>query len=317
MPVGRLQRCGVPVTSGKRSVTVRCGVASWGALAGLRRSGHACSEGRSAAEAGSPVSGRFIRLQSGRAAGLRGSWHIGGVDNEELAAIFEADQADRRSGAFDAEPEGVMERDRLRRARVEELLGQGVVASGADHFHAAMVFQHGSSLSSFRRAHELASRGRDLGDKRAAWLAAASLDRWLTTLGKPQRFGTQFQPIGGRWQLMPVDPATTDEERAAWNVPTLAENLERAERMTAENPPTGSSMPSPDDVVGVMVTREQLAAEQTLPVETPWSDEPVMVSMIGLAEIDGLVMLRIDGAGKDGADLWLRVMVAGVEPDTL
>jgi hypothetical protein len=47
--------------------------------------------------------------------------------------------------------------------------------------------------------------------------------------GKPQRFGTQYFAMGGDlpglWQ---VDPATTDEERAEWDVPPLHEALDRA-----------------------------------------------------------------------------------------
>ena len=217
-----------------------------------------------AAEVHRPADGSF-GSSSGTAAGSPGSprsWHIGRVANKELAEIFETDQADRRGGAFANDPQGVMERDRLRRARVEALVEEGRVVSGADYFYAAMVFQHGSSLDSFRKAHEFASRARDLGDGRAAWLAAASLDRWLTTLGRPQRFGTQFQAIGGRWRLLPVDPETTDEERAAWNVPPLAENLKRADQMTVESPPIDLGMPSTADVVTLMVTREQLAAEE-------------------------------------------------------
>lgn len=132
--------------------------------------------------------------------------------------------------------------------------------------------------------------------------------------GEAATFGTQFQAVGGRWQLFPVDPETTDKERAAWNVPTLAENLERADRMTLESPPTDLRMPSPTDLVRLMVTRKQLVAGEPLPLEVAWSDEPLMVPIVGLAEIDGLVMLKLDGAGKDRSDLWLQITVdAGLD----
>lgn len=49
----------------------------------------------------------------------------------------------------------------------------------------------------------------------------------------------------------------------------------------------------------------------------PWSDESVMVPIVGLAEIDGVVLLKIDGAGRDQSDLWLRVIVADVGLDLL
>ncbi len=66
----------------------------------------------------------------------------------------------------------------------------------------------------------------------ARWLAAAAKDRGLMRLGLPQRYGTQYNIADdGAWILWDVDPSTTDEERAAWNVPTLAENRARGERM--------------------------------------------------------------------------------------
>jgi hypothetical protein len=50
--------------------------------------------------------------------------------------------------------------------------------------------------------------------------------------GRPQRYGTQFVPYGVRHRLWDVEPATTDEERAAWAVPPLAEQLRRADELT-------------------------------------------------------------------------------------
>ena len=158
-------------------------------------------------------------------------------DNQELREIYDADQGDRRSRAFDTEPEAVMARDHARRVRVGELLDASGVVSGADHFHAAMVLQHGGSLESFRSAHELSAAARRLGDARGTWLAAAALDRWLTSQGRQQHYGTQYQPVAGRWELLTVDPRTTDAERSTWNVPSLHDALARADRMNAEHPP--------------------------------------------------------------------------------
>ena len=64
------------------------------------------------------------------------------------------------------------------------------------------------------------------------WLAAASKDRELTREGKPQLYGTQFRDIGNGMELYPVDPSITDEERARWNVPPLADAKQRAAQMT-------------------------------------------------------------------------------------
>jgi hypothetical protein len=154
--------------------------------------------------------------------------------NVELAALYAADQQDRR-GDIDwtlDEP-----RDRERRRRVEELIEEGALATGEDYFHAAMVFQHGGSYRHFWRAHQLAKTATDLGCERARGRAAAAYDRWLMKQGKPQKYGIQFQGYEGRWQLWKVDPDTTDDERAEWNVPPLATTIERLDHMNAERPP--------------------------------------------------------------------------------
>jgi glycine/D-amino acid oxidase-like deaminating enzyme len=83
--------------------------------------------------------------------------------NLELQAICDADQEDRQTQRW----EGMVERDRVRRERVEELLATGVVQDGPDCFHAALVFQHGQTLDDFSRATELAKRATELGFERA------------------------------------------------------------------------------------------------------------------------------------------------------
>jgi len=152
--------------------------------------------------------------------------------NAELRGIFEADQADRRS---DLGPD-VASRDRERRRWVLELLAAGQVVDGPDHYHAAMVFQHGGPRESYRRAREMALRAAELGHRPARWLAAAALDRLLVHEGRPQRYGTQYRVRNGEWLLVEVDPATTDEERGEWDVPPLAEALARAKGVAPPDP---------------------------------------------------------------------------------
>jgi hypothetical protein len=57
--------------------------------------------------------------------------------------------------------------------------------------------------------------------------------------GKPQKYGTQYRAESGRGMLYEVDPRTTAEERAEWNVPPLDAARARAEKLTRENPPGG------------------------------------------------------------------------------
>jgi hypothetical protein len=153
--------------------------------------------------------------------------------NDELRALYRQDQADRRHGL----PSDIEARDERRRRRVEELVAADALRTAEDWFHAAMVFQHGSRREHYRRAHELARRAADLGDRRATWLAAAAYDRWLMVAGLPQKYGTQYRADGDRWVLWEVDPTTTDQERAAWDVPPLAEARRQAEDMSRRFPP--------------------------------------------------------------------------------
>lgn len=112
--------------------------------------------------------------------------------NAELYQLFEQDQLDRQ-GQIDWKL--VSPRDEQRRARVAAILDRAEAKVSADYFHAAMVFQHGSKPEDFARAHELASKAAELdpSNRQAKWLAAASKDRHLQSLGKPQIYGTQFR----------------------------------------------------------------------------------------------------------------------------
>lgn len=155
--------------------------------------------------------------------------------NGELADLYTADQADRAGaiGAIDWKVVGP--RDEARRQRVDAILAAGGAKVAADYYHAAMVYQHGSALAEIQRAHELAVKAvsLDATNDAAKWLAAAAEDRALMYQQQPQKYGTQFQKQQGTWVVWQVDPSITDEQRAAWNVPPLAEAHARAAQMNA------------------------------------------------------------------------------------
>jgi hypothetical protein len=155
--------------------------------------------------------------------------------NGELLDLFEADQGDRTGGHGAIDWKVVGPRDEARRKRVDEIVAAGGAKVADDYYHAAMVYQHGSTILEIKRANELALKAVALdGDHpRARWLAAASEDRALMYDKKPQKYGTQFHKQGDVWELWEVDPAITDEERAKWNVPPLAAAKARAVQMNA------------------------------------------------------------------------------------
>lgn len=147
-------------------------------------------------------------------------------DNEELRALCAEDLDDARTFRGDE----AFVASQARRGRVEELIAAGALATAADYYHAARVLQHGERLAHWWRAHELARTAAALGHPQARYQAAAALDRWLMRGGRPQKYGTNSVIDGDRWRVWDHDPATTDAERAAWDVPPLAELLARGAR---------------------------------------------------------------------------------------
>lgn len=112
--------------------------------------------------------------------------------NPALAALFNADQA-ARAGGPNIDWSIVNVEDRTRREETRRLLEAGQVASADDFYHAAFIFQHGDVADDYLLAHALAVTAIAKGRADAAWIAAASLDRYLQNIGRAQIYGTQFQ----------------------------------------------------------------------------------------------------------------------------
>lgn len=162
--------------------------------------------------------------------------------SEELALLFAEDQADRRPGEGKQIDWSVVDpRDKARQARVKELYGAGRLQTGEDHYHAAMVLQHSEIPEDFLLAHHFSVVAIGKGHEKAKWLAAASLDRFLMKIGRPQQFATQYNkenPTDPKdpWRLYNVGPEVNDALRAAFNVPPLAVAREREAQLNQKMP---------------------------------------------------------------------------------
>ncbi len=158
--------------------------------------------------------------------------------NPELLQLFRADQAGREQHpAFDSpEYHALFAADARRRQRVLEIVDAGQAITPPDYYYAALVLHHGGNLPEVWRAHTLANAAAAQGYRPARWLTAASLDRWLMMQGRPQKYGTQIVPDGERQRVWDVDPATTDAERAAWDVRPLSRQHTRAAELTRTQP---------------------------------------------------------------------------------
>ncbi|MDT4952083.1 MAG: hypothetical protein QOJ02_221 [Acidobacteriota bacterium] len=148
-------------------------------------------------------------------------------DNEEAKRLCDEDQADRTP------PQGkeidwakVGPRDKARLKRVKEIYMQNLLQTANDYDCAATVLQHGDVPEDFLLAHEFwvvaISKGKT--DKDTLAMAAASEDRFLVNIGRPQRFGTQLHSEnGGPILLYPVDAGVSDDLRRLMGGHSLAE----------------------------------------------------------------------------------------------
>lgn len=151
-------------------------------------------------------------------------------DNGELVQLYNDDQGDRRpedGGAID--PAVLVPRDRTREARVKALYEGGEIRTGKDYYRAAMILQHAGKAEDHLLAHEFCIVALAKGERRARWLAAATEDRFLMKVGRPQRFGTQYHSanLNDPAKLHEVEAGVTDRLRKELGVPTLGEARRR------------------------------------------------------------------------------------------
>ena len=147
---------------------------------------------------------------------------------ERVGELFTEDQAARSADTVDWAT--VAKEDEARRAEVLQYLVEGKVTSAPTLVEASFIFQHGDCPAHYQLANRLAEQAVELGNADARWIYAATLDRYLRSVGEKQKFGTQYTSSDGcTFTLEPYDPDTTDKQRAEYDVPPLAEALARAE----------------------------------------------------------------------------------------
>jgi len=144
--------------------------------------------------------------------------------NPDMASIYEDDQKVRQDG-FAARPDwdAIEKADRVRRERVAALLAAGALHTADDYRKAAFVFQHGDRPDDYLLAHTLALIAVARGDQGAAWIAAATLDRYLQSVRQPQIYGTQFVGAGPGTTQQPYNQQLiSDALRTELGVPARA-----------------------------------------------------------------------------------------------
>jgi hypothetical protein len=117
--------------------------------------------------------------------------------SEKLAYAYKTDQADRMTvraylGMF---KDNMVERDSIRLEQANQLYRDNLISLPMDKFYAAFIFHHSKQSSFFQIAQELAGEAASVSELKdnyvVQWLAKATYDRWMVSLGKPQKYGTQ------------------------------------------------------------------------------------------------------------------------------
>jgi hypothetical protein len=94
----------------------------------------------------------------------------------------------------------INKRDADRREAARKLLASGN-NTGEDLYYAAFIFQHGQDPNDYLFAHILATEAMARGYDKAIWISAATLDRYLQSIGQKQVFGTQYLDEKYAWYL--------------------------------------------------------------------------------------------------------------------
>jgi len=150
--------------------------------------------------------------------------------------MFEEDQKARLEGNINWKV--LIKQDSVRRVKVFELIEKKKVVTSNDYYHAAIIFQHGTDSISYRMAWNYSKRAFsiDTTNHNARWLSAASFDRYLLSIGKPQIYGTQFMIRENKWYLRDFDTTKiTDAERILYGARTLSEIKEFLRKKNGEN----------------------------------------------------------------------------------
>lgn len=112
--------------------------------------------------------------------------------SRELQQLAKDDQKDQNDPRWDeANDREFSLRQKERRDRVVEILQAGMLADMHDWSHATLLLQHGQSADDFLLAHVLSIPPAGAGEPLGKFLCAATLDRFLHTIGRAQIFTTQ------------------------------------------------------------------------------------------------------------------------------
>ncbi|HUC52979.1 MAG TPA: hypothetical protein VMR90_02975 [Candidatus Cybelea sp.] len=176
--------------------------------------------------------------------------------SDAIHQLFAEDGEDAGNGISKFSEEQLTARGNARREKVRALLAAGELKTGEDFHEAAFIFQHRNNPEDYLFAHVLAMEAVVKGSDEAKWIEAATMDRYLQSIGQPQVFGTQYPldpnlphqshpPAGsqaafrsGRTLAPYNEQFLPDSARLDFCVPALAQQKENLAMFNAGKRPT-------------------------------------------------------------------------------
>jgi hypothetical protein len=159
--------------------------------------------------------------------------------SRELKELYASDQKDQNDESWNEGTGAEFDRrQKVRRDRVMEIIEAGMLADLADWTCAAMLLQHGESADDFLLAHVLSIPCGISDEAFGRFMSAATLDRFLHTVGRAQIFTTQsgapdpsvYAPVE------PFDDSMHQTLRALFNLPPLPEKKEKEKEKNGKGP---------------------------------------------------------------------------------
>jgi energy-coupling factor transporter transmembrane protein EcfT len=119
-----------------------------------------------------------------------------GSVSEKLEYAYETDQKDRKQvKSFVDYFSLLVPKDTKRLQQVKDIYKEDVIVKPIDKFYSAFVYHHSNNSKDYEIASKLATEAAEsdqLKDNyQVQWLRKAAYDRWMLSLGKPEKYNTQ------------------------------------------------------------------------------------------------------------------------------
>lgn len=116
--------------------------------------------------------------------------------SKNLEYAYKTDQDDRKElKSFIGYFSKLKQRDSIRLKQVRSIYNQNKIIEPIDKFHAAFVFHHSDNTRDYKIASKLAedaaSSEKLENNYTVQWLRKASYDRYMISIGKPEKYNTQ------------------------------------------------------------------------------------------------------------------------------